>query len=412
MSISYSGLRNSRKVTLPSVEGFNTNLNIIKDPPKSITTRKIDRISDNIELTKLIDESGDRICEGINKFARGVNPMVSVSYSNIGSSLNSNISTNLASLPYKIVDNGAFRPPIIDPQKLQPLSRQNRITSHTITNPQIIDETKVSRGQPTNNELLRAIKQGELMHIPIQPSVQKTILTNGQHDLNIDSHIQKNNILTSSGSGSRTLNRTKLENITPLNVLKENKNVMVQTNPSSKKSFGKMLSDNISNMQYIKDVSTHSIMSNPSRIQNTTDVGKWDISIKHKDVNNFSVNAPISKMSNIEYLHKDIELSRNLPEYNLMTNASSDFYKQGEMGTVKNDKITLKPRVFANKTMIGDATSNQCKNAKLKYKISPTEGYTGTVSKPMICMENAVPKNQIGKNKQTELSHFYQGRFH
>ena len=38
--LSYSGITNYGKATLPSVDSWGTNMNILKDPPKSITTRK------------------------------------------------------------------------------------------------------------------------------------------------------------------------------------------------------------------------------------------------------------------------------------------------------------------------------------------------------------------------------------
>ena len=38
--ISYDCLTTSRKVTLPSVESWGTNMNIVKDPNKGIFTKK------------------------------------------------------------------------------------------------------------------------------------------------------------------------------------------------------------------------------------------------------------------------------------------------------------------------------------------------------------------------------------
>ena len=40
MSLSYTGLTNYGKTALPSVESWGTNMNILRDPPKSIMTRK------------------------------------------------------------------------------------------------------------------------------------------------------------------------------------------------------------------------------------------------------------------------------------------------------------------------------------------------------------------------------------
>ena len=60
MALSYSGIVNYGKVTLPSVESWGTNMNILKDPPKSVHTRKIDKVGETSAITTSIDESGDR----------------------------------------------------------------------------------------------------------------------------------------------------------------------------------------------------------------------------------------------------------------------------------------------------------------------------------------------------------------
>ena len=128
--LSYSGLTNFGRVTLPSVETWGTNMNILRDPPKSIVTRKIDKVGEDSAITEMIDESGNRACEAINVYARGVNPMVSVSYSNYGNNGGGGMAGSLtglsdsftrlsgavngaqASLPYKPMNGGAFRPPV------------------------------------------------------------------------------------------------------------------------------------------------------------------------------------------------------------------------------------------------------------------------------------------------------------
>ena len=138
--LSYSGLRNSAKVTLPSVEMWGTNMNIIQDPPKSIHTRRIDKVGQTQSILQAQDESGDRICEMINVYARGVNPMVSVSYDNYSN--NSGRGGNLfanqanASLPYKVEN---VRPPIMRQEDLLPLSRLPRNWFYSYTNPSLPD---------------------------------------------------------------------------------------------------------------------------------------------------------------------------------------------------------------------------------------------------------------------------------
>jgi hypothetical protein len=133
MALSYSGIVNYGKVTLPSVESWGTNMNIIKDPPKSVHTRKIDRVGATSAITSAVDESGDRFCEAINYYARGQNPMVSVSYGQ--GQKKSSIGGGEAFLPYRVAREGAFRPPIWRQEDLLPLSRMPRIWTEVGTQP-------------------------------------------------------------------------------------------------------------------------------------------------------------------------------------------------------------------------------------------------------------------------------------
>ena len=147
-----SALRTYGKASLPSVDGWGTNNNIVKDPPKSIHTRRVDKVGDNNSITDQIDCASDRICEGISVYARGVNPMVSVNYTNqgvssVGGSGNRGGMANSTKgsggkLPIRIMQDGAFRPPIIPQEQQVALSRQPRLATQCITNPQAIDYTK------------------------------------------------------------------------------------------------------------------------------------------------------------------------------------------------------------------------------------------------------------------------------
>ena len=134
MALSYSGIVNYGKATLPSVESWGTNMNILKDPPKSVHTRKIDRVGETSAITTAVDESGDRFCEAINYYARGQNPMVAVSYGQ-GQQKSNNFSGGEAFLPYRIARDGAFRPPVWRQEDLLPLSRMPRIWTEVSTQP-------------------------------------------------------------------------------------------------------------------------------------------------------------------------------------------------------------------------------------------------------------------------------------
>lgn len=140
MSLSYSAIVNYGKVTLPSVEAWSTNANIMRDPPRSIMTRKKDRVGDTSAITQTIADSGDRYCEAISYYAKGNNPMVSVSYGEAKGE-NSGGSSE-AFLPYRVIRDGAFRPPILRQEDVLPLSRLPRNWTTCETRPFEIDYSK------------------------------------------------------------------------------------------------------------------------------------------------------------------------------------------------------------------------------------------------------------------------------
>ena len=152
MSFSYhSIIGNKAMVTLPSVESWGTNNNILRDPPKSIMTRRIDKVNQDGSLNEMLYHSGDRFAENINVYARGVNPMVSVEYGNNNSY--SNTQANLSStgkggfyqagkLPYRVMNGGAFHPPILRQEQLLPLSRLPRNVTFQISNKSQADYAK------------------------------------------------------------------------------------------------------------------------------------------------------------------------------------------------------------------------------------------------------------------------------
>lgn len=138
MSISYSGITNYGKANLPSVESWGTNNNILRDPPRSVTTRRIDKVFDTAMIDQEIQESGNRVAESIRVYPRGANVMVGVSFNNSNSVGNrgNSIGGQQAKLPYRVMRDGVFRPPILRPVNLLPLSRlpRNNVTVEPIAN--------------------------------------------------------------------------------------------------------------------------------------------------------------------------------------------------------------------------------------------------------------------------------------
>ena len=144
MTISYNAIRGSKNLTMPSVVSWGTNNNILKDPPKSITTRKINKVGDNMDIINMQDESGDRINEYVKVYSRSLNPSVSVSYSNHGSNGGQKLGTYLggrmASLPYKIAVDGDVRVPGLQTAMATLATSKMSRTIEAMTNPVIMNQ--------------------------------------------------------------------------------------------------------------------------------------------------------------------------------------------------------------------------------------------------------------------------------
>ncbi len=160
--ISFSSITDSPKLNLDDVSDWYITNTIIKDPPKGITTRRIIKVGEDNDLLNAEDDSTDRN-DAILQFARNVNPMVSVQYNNTG--LGFGRSSNEAFLPYRIIKDGAFRPPIVDLRDLMPLSRQPRNTTSINTSAEFIDFSKGIK--PSENALKRNEVLNTLKTIPM-----------------------------------------------------------------------------------------------------------------------------------------------------------------------------------------------------------------------------------------------------
>jgi hypothetical protein len=320
MSIQYP---KTEHVTLPSVEQWGSNTNILRDPPKSITTRRIDKVFQNTDITNLVDDSGDRICDGINVYARGVNPMVSVSYDN--NSNNAGISSSLtnrtqARLPYPAFEGGAFRPPIYTQRDLLPLSRLPRAWFGTVSTPGFIDFSKTQ--QKPND--YRAIK--DMLNIyDIHPNKTANIGGNIVENFKMLNAINDGHININASSGFHS---TYLSNYT-----KENADIYKGVNDETLNAYAysNMGKDNIaSNLngltidqnRYIQKHLNHQAFSNVSsnNSQNLNNIN-MDTSKYLQNVNN------IEAMSN---LSSDIS-----------TKSIEELYDNGRV-SVKGDIIQYK----------------------------------------------------------------------
>ena len=356
MSLSYSGLTNYGKATNPSVEMGLGSMNILRDPPRSITTRRIDKVGQTSSLTEMIDESGNRACEAINVYARGVNPCVSVSYGNAGNNggqrsssvFGSSITGGLqAKLPYSIMKDGAFRPPVQTQDQLLPLSRLPRVNTESFTQPGFVDYSKkieCSSGdyrqikKDTLKACIRPTATYKISQQAIEPFEIKYVIKNPvkfdsmagfsgtrtrdltTQDVKKPTRELHDNILNPDAYSNKS-GKTMINSELGMNTDRYIQNVLysdVQVNPSGQTMIDGEFDMNTD--RYIQDVLHTDVQSNRSKSIHFTPIDDViNVNTHTKNINNISYTAPKTGNTKDIYIHEDIELQRS----SLLTSADS-----------------------------------------------------------------------------------------
>jgi hypothetical protein len=259
-------------ITLGSVENWGTNANILRDPPRSLFTRRVDKVGQNMDLTELVDASSDRATEGIQVYSRGINPMVSVSYTN--QSNNAGISGNptatsgrtQAFLPYTIMNEGAFRPPVRNPRDLLPLSRLPRVWFSADARVSAPDYSKTKQ-QPSD---YRAVKDAtDMLHsYDIRPNQSANINVKSLESFMADPKAAINekhiNVQANAGFRSRDVTSFTRDNIDrSKGALEKALSVFAQSNKTMDRSHN-LDQLTINEKKYIQDVLATEGRTNPS----------------------------------------------------------------------------------------------------------------------------------------------------
>jgi hypothetical protein len=358
MSISYSGIiGNKGKGTLPSVEdwGVYGNQSILKDPPKSITTRRIDKVNQDGSLNEMLYHSGDRFAENLNVYARGVNPMVSVEYGNIGSfNGTSNGNGNGAfgngapgKLPYRILTDGAFRPPILRMEQLMPLSRQPRLATACMTTPQFIDYSKKVLCDPSTVDTLPRQIHSNALHANTVPTrvvkFQEPIREHFEVNYVIENPIRPSAIVNMSAKAN-----LQQENQEPLRQASKEVNKYSFAVNANGAAYQNYIHDDL---QLTRNLPLHETQAAKTlNIQSTIQADN-ELELR----NNLPAYQAITNKSANQYTRIDsngeIILERNMPEHDAFTNLN-DTRKYKRMHadneyafnskTVANDVIAVK----------------------------------------------------------------------
>ncbi len=332
--LSYSGLVNYGATTLPSVESWGTNMNILRDPPKSIMTRRINKVGETSSITEMIDDSGDRAAEAILVYPRGINPMVSVSYSNYGNNggagqagsltglnsaftrLSGATSNTQAFLPYRIMNGQSFRPPIQSPQDLMPLSRQPRVWTSQFTTPGFVDFSRKLRDQGDASNT-REVKT-EMLKAFIRPTKFRQVENPIEQPNEVKYSIQK--VMNLRGhSGTRTMDLTEQYVLKPTGGIYNNP---LHADAVANKGFTtKYINNNgeFDTNKYIQDANAHSVLSNKMGMKqsNIDDAVDLDVYKYIQDTNTHSVlsNKTGTKHTSIDDV-VDLDVDRYIQDAN------------------------------------------------------------------------------------------------
>jgi len=383
MSISYSAIVGSRKVTLPSVDMFGTDMNIMKDPPKGIMTRRIDKIQDTQLLNEMVDGSGDRICESIQVYGRGINPFVRVSYGNNGSNGGSRVngfssggngsgnSGQQSYPPYRLGPEGAFRPPIVPPQNLLPLSRLPRTLTYQVTNP----------GQPNYSMKLQTPQEGD-----------KT------------AGVKKENTMlrTSVGSGVRARDLTTTNVLDPTNGVKLHLPIDWNLNPGSSLTEKHLDNTYLSTEKYTHDVRQYETNTNASRDISITPIEEiMGNTIRTKEAFNLDVKTQAKGYEAFEATHELPELERALPVHASRTNVNDARRHVTPIDSVYISEQTVnRPTASAYSNRGGSNISTIDTISTRDYALKPTisaGGFDGRGSMPT--QERASAQVQLNSSK-------------
>jgi len=420
--LSYSGLVNYGVSTLPSVESWGRNMHILRDPPKSIMTRRINKVGETSSITEMIDASGDRAAEAILVYPRGINPMVSVSYSNNGnnggslqagslSGLNQSFSTlsgakssTQAFLPYRIMNGQSFRPPIQSPQDLMPLSRQPRVWTSQYTTPGFVDFSRKLRDQGTASET-KEVKT-ETLKAFVRPTYMRQIQKPLEKPSDVKYSIQKVMNL-SANSGTRTMDLTDQYVLEPSNGIYNNPlHVNVIANSGNNSNY--VNNNDVSTSRYIQDTNAHTVLSNKTGIKHTNIDDIIDVDTKKhiQDTNIIDYNTPYSRQGDgTKYVHNDLERDRVLPNYQATTNnADSRVYKNIEH---TNDIYLDKNMPNANFESSGIVVRTEDPNGKSKSiipKINPGAYMINNSGKPLTQRIQQIPVLQ--ESEKSRMSKF------
>jgi hypothetical protein len=423
MAISYSALTSYGKTTLPSVESWGTNMNIIKDPPKSIMTRRKDKVGSTSIIQEQIGDSGDRTCEAIQVYARGVNPMVSVSYSNSGNnggqrsggmnvSSSGQVTGNVqARSMYPIMKDGAFRFPARTAEQNAPLSRQPRQWTSASTQKSYIDFSKKLM-VPQSGDIMKEIqniqqtdtrptKVYNIQRTLIQPFDVKYIIrepinigvSSGIRTQDITNQVVRRPTKGADGNEIGTVSaRTNVgaygQGIESAETYMDTKRYLQDVNNIEKRAnvagFEKeSVETHVDTQRYLQDIHNINMKTNASKPQSDVQTSSFNIDVSTKTPINVTYNTVKSSTASQRYDATEHDLKRVLPQHSAGTNLQHNIYKK-PVESVVSELVRNRPitSVTVNSNGLGETVIGG-----RDYQLAPSldlGGFDGKAQAPLL----------------------------
>lgn len=396
MSLSYSALKNrGGTVTLPSIGGWGTNNSIVRDPYKSVHTRRIDKVGETSSITEMIEDSSNRACEAIRPYARGQNPMVSVSYTNSDGSS--------SKLPYTIMKDGAFRPPIRTQRDLLPLSRLPRENTSVVTKREFIDFSKKLRTYGTAEQTREV--HNKIVHTSVRPTAVYNLSTQSTKPIEVKYVIQ-NPVQVAATSGLKTMDITQQDVKKPTKEI--DNNVIYPYAISNLKGDKYVNNTKVSTDKFIAENSINTVATTNSSIdylQLSTLEEVFDKSnIRTKNIleGDYSTNLQGNRKQN--YIHENIDLQKTLPNYHTHSNIndSSTYVKiehENELNYERNRPQTYASSNVNNSSAMKDQITSR--QIRLTPKVNPG-GFDAKGSMPVVDKVNNFKK--IGHTNKSMIN--------
>uniref|UniRef100_A0A6C0EJB3 Uncharacterized protein n=1 Tax=viral metagenome TaxID=1070528 RepID=A0A6C0EJB3_9ZZZZ len=429
--LSYHGVvGHTAKATLPSVETWGANMNILRDGPKSITTRKIDRVGQTSEITQMIQESGDRATDAIKVYARGVNPMVAVSYGNYGTNGGQRIGgTNVTSrgqgnsgtqafLPYRIMDGGAFRPPARGQRDLLPLSRLPRVWTSSFTQPGFADFSKKAMCPGTAEDTKGVKTDAEMLRACARPNATYKIETPVVEPFEVR-YVIKNPTQVEGYSGIKpqAIVQVQMGDVTQ-QILNEPLHAQAEANFGTRRMQKNIELSHFDTEKYTHDALIAPADSNLSRNIQVTSIDELfnvDTSGMIKEPMNISHTVHQTGYNKYNFIHDDPELERRLPQHQARTNIGQNIYKQVADRVQERNYVPNRPFAFAtsnpgvrDRQAIDEITS---RDYNLKPTVNPG-GYMPNQGRPAIDYNQGLPQFDLERSQlRQRVYEMQQGRY-